>query len=161
MAGSIRDPDAVARLAESDPRAASELILDGLEPHRGPLCDWPDLLAAALRHEPNVSIRDWADEMSLAASTVSRRFRALYGCTAAAYRTEVRGREALRRIVSTSAPLSSVAMEGGFSDQAHMTRTIRRLTGAPPRSWRDEPYLSKLGATGVEPSSRIGQELTP
>ncbi len=136
IAGTVRDLDAVARLAETDPLAASEMILDRLETHRGPLCDWPDLLAAALRGDPNLSIGGWADEMSLAASTVSRGFRAAYGCTAAAYRAEIRARNALRRIISTSTSLSCVAIEHGFSDQAHMTRTIRELTGAPPRAWR-------------------------
>ena len=142
ISGTMRDVDAVARLAESDPLAASALILESLEPHRGPLCDWPDLLAAALRRDPNLSIRGWAEAISLAPSTVSRGFRAAYGCTAAAYRAEVRARNAWRGIVSTSTALSRVAAEHGFSDQAHMTRTIRELTGAPPRSWRYEPYRS-------------------
>ena len=142
MAGSVRDLDAVARLAETDLRAASEMILERLQPHRGPLCDWPDLLAAALRRDSDLSIRGWADEMSLAAGTVSRGFRAVYGCTAAAYRAEIRARHALRKIVSTSTSLSRVAAEHGFSDQAHMTRTIRELTGVPPSSWRDEPDFS-------------------
>ena len=136
LCGSVRDVDAAARLAETDPLAASEMILESLQPHRGPLRDWPDLLAAALRRDPTLSIRAWAEAMSLAAGTVSRGFRAAYGCTAAAYRAEGRARNAWRGIVSTSTSLSRVAAEHGFADQAHMTRTIRELTGAPPRSWR-------------------------
>ena len=100
-------------------------------------------VAVALRRDSALSIRGWAEEMSLAASTVSRGFRAAYGCTAAAYRAEIRARNAWRGIVSTSTSLGFVAAEHGFSDQAHMTRTIRELTGAPPRSWRlHQPYLS-------------------
>lgn len=162
VAGRMRDPDAVARLAERDPLAAAAMILGSLEPHGGPLCDWPDLLAAALRRDPTLSIRSWAEEMSLAASTVSRGFRAAYGSTAAAYRAEVRARNAWRGIVSTSASLARVAAEHGFSDQAHMTRTIRELTGAPPGSWRrHEPYFPRLGAARIERALRIGQELAP
>lgn len=105
--------------------------------------NWPDVLAAALRRDPALSIRRWAAEMSLAASTVSRGFRNAYGCTAAQYRVELRAQNAFRKIVSTSAPLSYIAAEEGFSDQAHMTRTIRKLTGATPGSWRrHEPNLS-------------------
>ena len=35
-------------------------------------------------------------------------------------------------------PLAAVAADVGFTDQAHLTRVLRRLTGATPRALRDE-----------------------
>jgi AraC-like DNA-binding protein len=48
----------------------------------------------------------------------------------------MRGRLAWRRIVEAGQALTDLAYELGFADQAHMTRTVRAITGQPPRAWR-------------------------
>ena len=35
-----------------------------------------------------------------------------------------------------AASLAAVAAQHGFADQAHMTRSVRAVTGLPPGAWR-------------------------
>jgi hypothetical protein len=49
---------------------------------------------------------------------------------------DLRRNAALRYIRAGATPLSAIAADAGFSDQAHMTRTIAELTGNPPSHWR-------------------------
>ena len=39
-------------------------------------------------------------------------------------------------ITGTAEPLAGIAAEVGFSDQAHMTRDVKALTGKTPGAWR-------------------------
>jgi AraC-like DNA-binding protein len=128
------DIDAVIRAARRDPAAAAaSLSVEGV---LAPVVrSWPDLLAAALREDPDLSLGPWARRNGLAAATVSRGFAAAFGVTPARYRAEARALAAWRRIRTGGEPLAAIAYEGGFADQAHMSRAIVALTGAPPRAW--------------------------
>ena len=136
--GFARSPemDAAIRLAERDPRAAAELLVATAVPALAHAGDWPDLLADALDADPSLRIGDWAREHRLADATVSRGFQQVYGVSPSAFRAQLRGRRAWRRIVEPGQTLTDLAYELGFADQAHMTRTMRALTGQPPRAWR-------------------------
>jgi DNA-binding Lrp family transcriptional regulator len=48
VTGTVKDPDAIARLAERDIASAAALLKDAIRPLDGQLADWPDKLAAAL-----------------------------------------------------------------------------------------------------------------
>jgi AraC-like DNA-binding protein len=128
--------DRAIRPAEHDPRAAAKLLLATAQPAQSHAGDWPDLLAEALTADPALRIGDWARERGLADATVSRGFQQVYGVTPSTFRAQVRGRLAWRRIVDDGQGLSDLAYELGFADQAHMTRTVRAITGQPPRAWR-------------------------
>src|SRR5262249_32318135 len=69
----------------------------------------------------------------------SRRVRAHFGMSPAAFRAEWRLRRALE-LVRIGSPLVEAAQAAGYSDQSHMSREIRRATGATPgshrRGWR-------------------------
>ena len=142
--GFARSPDAdwAIRLAERDPRAAAELLVATAEPAQSHAKDWPDLLAEALTADPALRIGDWAREHGLADAAVSRGFQQVYGVSPSAFRAEVRGRLAWRRIVDAGQALTDLAYELGFADQAHMTRTVRAITGQPPRAW--QPKVEQL-----------------
>jgi len=130
----VADPDALIRAA----RARSPETVALLEPveTRAPLMlDWPDMLALALRQAP-VRLASWAAAMNLAPATVSRGFRAAYGTTPARYRADAQAQAALRLVMTGHEPLSQIAYDCAFADQAHLTRSITRLTGRPPASWR-------------------------
>lgn len=43
------------------------------------------------------------------------------------------------RLLDGSCSLAELAAEHGFADQAHMTRELNRLTGAPPGAFRQRP----------------------
>lgn len=130
-----RDPDVLARAAEAEPALAAALLAEDNTAGPPVLSDWPDLLAAALRARPDLRLARWASELGLAPATVSRGFRLAFGTTPARYRAELRARRAWAALASTE-PLVSIAVECGFADQAHMTRAVKALTGAPPSAWR-------------------------
>jgi AraC-like DNA-binding protein len=135
-AGRAADPDAVVRLAERDPATAARLLLDRLQPAVAAPADWPDRLAADLRALAPFEMGGWAASHGLRAETVSRGFRQAYGVSPKAYRAAVRARAAHAALRDRSRSLPAVAADLGFADQAHMTRAVRDLTGAPPRVWR-------------------------
>lgn len=145
--GHAHDPDVVARAAETDPVMARGLLLEQVVPTPIVPRDWPDLLAADLLEDPNRLLEDWADEHDLALETLSRGFSRAFGITPVLFRSEARARKAFEQIVEGTEVLSKVLAASGFADQAHMSRAIRSLTGATPKSWlRRASFKSPLCA---------------
>ena len=132
----LADPDALARLAERDMRDAAQMLVAQAREIPTPAQAWADQLRAAISDNPELRLDEWARTHGLAAETLSRGFRQLYGVTPATFRVEARARAAWRRIVCEKTPLSAIAMACGFADQAHMTRAVRILSGATPNAWR-------------------------
>jgi AraC-like DNA-binding protein len=130
--GHIADPDTAARLAERDPHAAAEHVRDSLRPAATRLSDWPDLLAAALRSDPDLALADWARTAGLDPASVSRGFARAYGVSPKRFRLESRTRRALAALDGWTGNLAGLAADQGFADQAHLTRSVAALTGAPP-----------------------------
>ena len=130
----IDDPDELARLAETDLREAAH----SLQPcgEITTRADWPDLLALVLACAESEPLGVWADNMGIAAETLSRGFRAAFGVTPARFRGEVRTRRAMEMIFQTDASLAEIAVDCGYSDQPHLTRAVVELTGKPPGKWR-------------------------
>lgn len=135
--GRIQDPALLVRVAERDAVEAAALLLDALGPgDAAAKTDVPDSFAAALTSSAPPSIEAWAMRHGCARETASRHFRMVYGIAPARYRGEARTRRAWRRIMKCDASLADVAAEGGYADQAHMTRAVKALTGRSPRQWR-------------------------
>jgi AraC-like DNA-binding protein len=132
----LRDLDAVVRTAERDAWAAAHQVAASLASATAGQDDWPDLLAAALRDEPSLGLAEWADAMGLAAETVARGFRRAYGVSPKRYRAEARALKAWRTLPRSTLPLSQLALDLGFTDQAHMTREVVALTGRTPAALR-------------------------
>lgn len=152
----ITDLDPIAILAERDPAQASLLLSESLGRHPVPSSnannDWPDLLAAQLRRNHVQSIGGWARRHQLAPETVSRGFALAYGVTPQVFRAEARALLAWQRISAGAGALAAIAVETGFADQAHMTRWVRRISGAAPRAWRRPPPAGHSPA-GCRPSA--------
>ena len=85
-----------------------------------------------------LSLSDWAARHGLSAETLSRGLKRVYGVAPAVLRREIRAQKAWRRIVQANEPLAAIAADMGFSDQAHMSREVARLTGRPPSHWRGQ-----------------------
>lgn len=130
------DVDEIARLARRDPRAAAASLFSRPLMPVAPLRDWPDLLADELAGLDPPAIGAWAEKAGLAAESVSRGFALAYGVAPSRYRLELRARRAWCMIRGGGQSLASVAQECGFADQAHLTRTLSRLTGRSPGRWR-------------------------
>ena len=140
--GRLVDPDAIARLAETDPDLAVNALLARLSPKPAPASDWPDLLARTLRADPSLSLADWARASGLHLGSLSRGFRQVFGVTPAAYRLTQRAHRAIDALLRTPASLSVIAQDCGFADQAHMSRAVHRAAGASPAA------LRRRGASG-------------
>jgi AraC-like DNA-binding protein len=134
--GQIADPDVIARIAERDEAEAGMQLCAQLRPILHAHCDWPDKLAADLLHDPVCPLDEWARLNHLATATVSRGFKQVFAVTPTEFRIEARTQRALALIARSEESLASVAALAGFADQAHMTRAVRRLTGATPGQWR-------------------------
>jgi len=67
---------------------------------------------------------------------LARVFRLQWGCSPREYVQSVRARAAAHRLASTTRPLAEIALETGFSDQAHMSRIFLRCTGLTPAAFR-------------------------
>jgi AraC-like DNA-binding protein len=132
----IRDAEAVVKMAERDPADAVAFLLATATPAPVRSADWPDQLARALAFDPHLRLQDWARQHHLADATVSRGFRQVFGLSPSAYRVQVRARIAWRKASSGRDSLSAIATDSGFYDQAHMTRTVRAITGQTPGLWR-------------------------
>ena len=132
--------DELARLAEKDVEAATELLISAVNKKLAPSPhqknDWPDQLLGDLTRDSTQSIGQWAEQKGLARETMSRGFTLAYGVVPSVFRAEIRARRAWLRVTRTTDSLSRIATETGFADQAHMTRWIHRISGIPPASWR-------------------------
>lgn len=132
----VADPDLLIQMARRDLVEARDWLLANLIPISQEHDDPADLLAGALSDDPSIAIGEWAAANGYPVAWLSRRFKRHYGTDSAAFRAEARSRLAWRQIITTTESLAELAAGCGFADQAHMTRSVGRLTGAPPNAWR-------------------------
>lgn len=145
------DVDGLARFAERDVMEAAAALREQLAKRAAVPAlrdDAADALASALMVDEAIAIADWAEEAGLARETVSRGFRRLFGVSPSRFRADWRARTAWLRITGSAEALAEIAARCGFADQAHMTRAVHRLTGAPPTAWRRASHSFKTGAAG-------------
>ncbi|MBO9560768.1 MAG: helix-turn-helix transcriptional regulator [Caulobacter sp.] len=83
-----------------------------------------------------IRIGELAGIAKLSTSYFSRAFKATFGLSPQTYILTRRIAQVQRTMTTTREPLCAIADACGFSDQAHMSRVFRRITGATPNSWR-------------------------
>ncbi|HWE47801.1 MAG TPA: helix-turn-helix transcriptional regulator [Caulobacteraceae bacterium] len=132
----IGDPDELVRIAERDPKAAMETLACNMRPAPATNPHWTHGLSTALRREEPLSLQDWAARAGVRPEALSRGFRRYFGASPKRYRLEARSRRAWQEIVRSRRTLTAIAHEFGFADLAHLSRSIRAFTGAPPSAWR-------------------------
>jgi AraC-like DNA-binding protein len=134
--GILPDPDLVVRTAERDAVAAAQMMVASARPHKTSYIEWTDLLAESLRQPGVARLEDWAFTNGLSPSTLSRAFRRDFGVSPKRYQLELRTQWAIASMAGNRLALADIAVEAGFSDQAHMTRAVRALTGSSPSHLR-------------------------
>ena len=97
---------------------------------------WLDQAHASLRAGDESCSRRLAQSAGVHPVTFARLFRDAFGRSPGLVRQSSRNSRALQFIVRSRSSLIEVALESGFADQAHMTRTIRQATGYPPARLR-------------------------
>jgi PAS domain S-box-containing protein len=101
----------------------------------------PAALSAALAyiddhlHQP-LRIPDLAARAGLSPFQFDQRLRALFGLSAGQYLARLRIGRACDRLRHADAPLSELALECGYADQAAFTRQFRKSVGLTPGAYR-------------------------
>lgn len=86
----------------------------------------------------SLEINEIAQRVKLSVSQLNRRFRAIYQMSPSRYLQRIRVDEASRLLVDSDVSISEIALDTGFYDQAHLTRTFRRWMGMTPSEFRRE-----------------------
>jgi AraC family transcriptional regulator len=88
-----------------------------------------------------VRLRDVAAEVGVHPVYCARAFRQAVGCTISTYVHVLRLLDAGRLILNEKRSLDEVALQAGFTDQAHFTRICSRILGFTPgrlqRLWKE------------------------
>jgi len=84
----------------------------------------------------NLSLEDMAASIGFSQFHFSRQFKAEFGLAPYAYVLRKRISKAQEMLRKGNAPLKVVALDCGFADQSHFSRTFRKMTGATPAEFR-------------------------
>ena len=84
----------------------------------------------------DVSMSAIAAEVGVHPVHLARTFREHHGTTMSEYLRRLRVERARTQLAGTAKPLSQIALEAGFADQAHFTRVFRAHVGATPGAYR-------------------------
>ena len=88
------------------------------------------------RFAGSLTVEEIARTVDMNPAYLSRVFREQYGCTIGDYVRRLRVDLAGHLLSASDAPLAEIALDSGFVDQSHMTRTFKRLTGMTPARFR-------------------------
>jgi AraC-like DNA-binding protein len=107
---------------------ATSLSRGGLSPAlKRRICDYIDS-----HLDQKISLHDLSSMAGFSAHHFARAFRQSVGVPPHGYLLQRRLEHVERLLRDTQLPLSQVAQAVGFSDQSHLARHFRRLTGMPP-----------------------------
>jgi AraC-like DNA-binding protein len=141
----ILDPDFLVRTAERDPMDALRHLAINLQPSSRPVSHWTEDLAGTLAHNSAISLQEWAEHRGIRPDVVSHAFRRVFGVSPKCYRLEIRTRRAWFQVIHSHDSLTRIALNTGFSDLPHMSRSIRAFTGLSPNRWRTLTLRSPNG----------------
>ncbi|NLS19322.1 helix-turn-helix transcriptional regulator [Rhizobium sp. P40RR-XXII] len=83
-----------------------------------------------------IRLEELAELTGLSQSHFSHAFKASTGLPPHQWQTQARLERAKHLLLNSEMPLTTVAVETGFADQAHFTRVFRKNVGAAPASWK-------------------------
>jgi AraC family transcriptional regulator len=156
----LRAPDSVSGLAVEG--LAMELaahVLRGRLARREREGDWINRIDATLREQFSKppSLTELAEMVHVHPVHVARTFRKRLHCSVGEYVRMLRMEAACKQLRQTDLPIAEIAVETGFADQSHLTRTLKRYMGISPMSLRraSQGYpLCTNAALKLEPSER-------
>jgi AraC family transcriptional regulator len=108
-------------------------------PRPGALAAWQIVRVRAFIErnlQSNIDAGDLSAVAERSRAHFSRSFKRAFGEPPHAYVTKRRLEKACHLMVTTSEPLSQIALSVGFSDQAHLCRLFQRAFGQRPSIWR-------------------------
>jgi AraC-like DNA-binding protein len=84
----------------------------------------------------SIHVDQLADHACLSVSHFCRAFKKSFGNSPHNYIIQLRLELAQKLMLTTDEPLSQIATDCGFADQAHLTKLFRRWLNESPRAWR-------------------------
>ena len=106
---------------------------------RGGLASWQARRVATYIESnicSKISVIELAALVNLSIGHFFRAFKVSFGASPLAYVMRHRMLRAQAIMASSEAPLSRIALDCGMCDQAHFSRTFRRIIGVSPNVWR-------------------------
>jgi len=99
---------------------------------------WLDRVCELLRDRfsENLSLSEVAREVGISPDHLTRSFRQHHGCTIGEYVRGLRVEFACRRLAASELPLVQIALDAGFTDQSHFTKSFKHLMGFTPAAFR-------------------------
>ncbi|WP_176559573.1 helix-turn-helix domain-containing protein [Rubellimicrobium roseum] len=107
-----------------------------------------DVMRAELHRK--LSVAELAAAAGLSESWFAHAFRETTGVAPARYLTRLRVEATQEFLRRTPLSLSEVATATGFSDQSHLTRAFRDVTGTTPAAWRRNAFAGRIIAAGSD-----------
>jgi AraC family transcriptional regulator len=104
--------------------------------------------------DSTIRARDLAGLVRLSTSYFFRAFRKTFGETPIAYIMKRRMLRAQELMSKSRASLSQVALDCGMCDQAHFSRTFRRIVGTNPALWRRQFHLRPVSGEDASQAGR-------
>lgn len=89
------------------------------------------------RWNENISLSELSDALGVHPVTVSKAFPKYFGCTLGEYSRRLKIHRAIHLMKSSNRPITEIALECGFFDQSHFTKTFKSLTGCTPRDFKN------------------------
>ena len=93
-----------------------------------------------------ISLDEMARQVKLSTSYFSAAFKNSFGVSPHNYVIKRRVEFAKDKMLNSNAPLCEIALDCGLSDQAHLSRVFRRITGTTPSAWRRYQTRPNVGA---------------
>jgi AraC family transcriptional regulator len=88
------------------------------------------------RFAESVSLSQIAEDVGTHPVHLARAFRKYYGHSIGEYIRKLRVQYAYGELLTSDQPIINIAFSAGFCDQAHLSRTFKRLTGMSPSELR-------------------------
>jgi AraC family transcriptional regulator len=86
--------------------------------------------------ETCLSLNHLAGEVGRHPVHVARTFREVFGCTIGAYARRARAEKAAALLRSTRRPLIDLALECGYGNASHFSRSFKAVFGVAPSAYR-------------------------
>jgi len=137
----IRAPDSATPLAVSELvqellGAADSERARGIRERSAP--SWLSRVRDQLDHASgDIDCTQLASALGVHPRHMMRAFRRYAGCSLGEYLRRRRVRRAQRLLTESDLTVAQVAVDTGFYDQSHFTRTFRRLSGLTPGAYRE------------------------